>query len=145
MNRHSREADAEITDPARRAQGPLRRRGYVHGRSPVPFGIPVNFVVAAALQCDIATHICEGRNMAMKTTLDISDPLLQEAKKIATRDRTTLRELVEQGLRKVVAERKTGRPFRLRKVTFKGEGLVPELQDADWNKIRDLSYEGRGG
>jgi hypothetical protein len=83
--------------------------------------------------------------MAMKTTLDISDPLLQEAKKIATRDRTTLRELVEQGLRKVVVERKTGHPFRLRKVTFKGEGLVPELQDADWNKIRDLSYEGRGG
>jgi hypothetical protein len=83
--------------------------------------------------------------MGMKTTLEISDPLLHEARKIATRDRTTLRELVEQGLRKIVAERKTGRPFRRRKVTFKGEGLVPELRDADWNKIRDLSYEGRGG
>ncbi len=81
----------------------------------------------------------------MKTTLDISDPLLREARKIATRDRTTLRELVEQGLRKIVAERKAKRPFRLRKVTFKGEGLVPELRDADWDKIRDLAYEGRGG
>jgi hypothetical protein len=83
--------------------------------------------------------------MAMKTTLNISDPLLREARKIATRDRTTLRDLVEQGLRRVVAERKTGNTFRLRKVTFKGEGLVPELRDADWDKIRELSYEGRGG
>jgi hypothetical protein len=53
--------------------------------------------------------------------------------------------LVEQGLRKVIAERKAARPFRLRKVTFKGQGLVPELRDADWDKIRDLAYEGRGG
>jgi hypothetical protein len=82
---------------------------------------------------------------AVKTTLDISDPLLREARKIATRDRTTLRALVEQGLRKIIAERKAGRPFKLRKVTFKGEGLVPELRDADWDKIRDLAYEGRGG
>jgi len=81
----------------------------------------------------------------MKTTIDISDPLLREAQKIAARDRTTLRALVEQGLRKIIAERKAARPFRLRKVTFKGQGLVPELRDADWDKIRDLAYEGRGG
>jgi hypothetical protein len=83
--------------------------------------------------------------MAVKTTLDISDPLLREARKIATRDRTTLRALVEQGLRKIIAERKAGRPFKLRIVTFKGEGLAPELRGADWEKIRDLAYEGRGG
>jgi len=81
----------------------------------------------------------------MKTTLDIPDRLLREARKIAARDRTTLRELVELGLRKVIAERKTGHPFRLRKVTFKGQGLSPELLETDWNKIRDLSYERRGG
>ena len=81
----------------------------------------------------------------VKTTLDISDPLLREARKIAVRERTTLRALVEQGLRKIIAERKTARPFRLRKVTFKGRGLVPELRNADWDKIRDLAYEGRGG
>jgi hypothetical protein len=83
--------------------------------------------------------------MGMKTTLDISDPLLREARKIATRDRTTLRALVEQGLRKIIAERKAGRHFKLRIITFKGQGLVPELRDADWEKIRDLAYEGRGG
>ena len=41
----------------------------------------------------------------MKTTLDISDPLLDQIRKIATRDGDTLRSLVDQGLRKVVAER----------------------------------------
>src|SRR5258707_5629584 len=81
----------------------------------------------------------------VKTTLDIPDPLLREARKIAARDRTTLRGLVEQGLRKIIAERKAARPFRLRDARFEGQGLVPELRDADWNTIRDLAYEGRGG
>jgi hypothetical protein len=81
----------------------------------------------------------------MKTTLDIPDPLLREARRIAVREHTTLRALVEQGLRKIISERKAARPFRLRKVTFKGQGLVPELRGADWDKIRDLAYEGRGG
>jgi hypothetical protein len=81
----------------------------------------------------------------MKTTLDISDPLLREARKIAARERTTLRALVEEGLRKVIADRKSARSFRLRKVTFKGQGLVPELRDSNWDKIRNLAYDGRGG
>jgi hypothetical protein len=81
----------------------------------------------------------------MKTTLDIPDPLLHEVRKIASREHTTLRALVEQGLRKIVAERKGTRPFRLRQVTFKGQGLVPGLSWDDWDKIRDIAYEGRGG
>jgi hypothetical protein len=79
----------------------------------------------------------------MKTTLDIADPLLREAKHVAAREGTTLRALVEQGLRQVVAEKKQKRPFRLRKASFKGRGLRPELADAGWERIRDLAYEGR--
>jgi Bacterial antitoxin of type II TA system, VapB len=81
----------------------------------------------------------------MKTTLDISDPLLREARKLAARERTTLRALVEQGLRRVVAENKRKSTFRLRKVSFKGHGLRQELSDAGWDRLRDLTYEGRGG
>lgn len=80
----------------------------------------------------------------MKTTLDISDPLLREVRKIAERERTTLRALVEQGLRQVVAERKRVPAFRLRKVTFDGQGLNPEFE-GNWERIRDAIYEGRGG
>jgi hypothetical protein len=80
---------------------------------------------------------------AMKTTLDISDPLLREARKIVARERTTLRALVEQGLRHVVADRKRGPAFRLRNANFKGRGLRPELRDAGWDRLRDLAYEGQ--
>jgi hypothetical protein len=77
----------------------------------------------------------------MKTTLDIADPLLREAKHVAAREGTTLRALVEQGLRQVVAEKKQKRAFRLRKASFKGRGLRPELAGAGWERIRDLAYE----
>lgn len=80
----------------------------------------------------------------MKTTLDISDPLLRDARKIAAREGTTLRALVEQGLRKVIAEKsQRKRPFRLRKASVKGRGLQPEFADAGWERLRDAIYEGR--
>ncbi len=77
----------------------------------------------------------------MKTTVDIADPILREARKLATREGTTLRALVEQGLRRVLAEKKRKSPFRLRLVTAAGRGLRPELQGANWHEIRELSYE----
>ena len=80
----------------------------------------------------------------MKTTLDIADPLLRKARKVAARERTTLRALVEQGLRQVLVEKEQRRPFRLRKASFKGRGLRPELGGAGWERLRDLAYEGRG-
>jgi hypothetical protein len=80
----------------------------------------------------------------MKTTLDISDPLLRDVRKIAARERTTLRALVEQGLRHVVATKKQRTAFRLRQVTFRGRGLRPELRETGWERVRDLIYEGNG-
>ena len=89
----------------------------------------------------IATHIDRASNVAkMKTTLDISDPLLRDARKLAVREGTTLRALVEQGLRRIVTEKRRRPKFRLRQVTFRGNGLRPELQDASWERILDLSY-----
>ena len=81
----------------------------------------------------------------MKTTIDISDILLEEVCKQASLDGTTLRALVEEGLRKIVTERKQKSVFRLRKATFKGKGLQPQVSNASWEQIRDISYEGRGG
>lgn len=81
----------------------------------------------------------------MKTTLDISDPLLVEAKKLAAHEGTTLRALVEQGLRHIVADRKLRKPpFRLRKASFKGRGLRAQAANAGWDRLRELAYEGRG-
>jgi hypothetical protein len=80
----------------------------------------------------------------MKTTIDISDPLLREARKLAEREGVTLRALVERGLRRVVTEAKLGAPFRLRRASFKGEGLQADAHGVSWVSPRDLTYEGRG-
>ena len=45
----------------------------------------------------------------MKTTIDVADSLLEEARQIAARDHTTLRELVQEGLRKVIDDRRPAR------------------------------------
>ena len=82
----------------------------------------------------------------MKTTVEISDPLLRDARKVAAREGTTLRALIEQGLRRILREKKNPKPaFKLRNASVCGKGLRPELRDAGWEKIRDMIYEGRGG
>lgn len=80
----------------------------------------------------------------MKTTLDLPDHLLIQAKQEAVRRRTTLRALFEEGLRAVLGKDRPARPFKLRKATFRGRGLRPEVAAGSWAAIRKLSYEGRG-
>lgn len=81
----------------------------------------------------------------MKTTIEIPDALLGEARRLAAREGITVRALVEQGLRRVLAEKKRAGAFRLRKATFRGQGLQPGVKDASWDHLRELAYEGRGG
>lgn len=98
-------------------------------------------LVPPTLALHIAAHIDRPIMIAaVKTTLEISDPLLRDARKIAVREGTTLRALVEQGLRRIVAEKQRRPAFRLRKVTFRGRGLRPELAEAGWERIHDLIY-----
>ena len=81
----------------------------------------------------------------MKTTVEIPDTLMKEARRLASRERTTLRVLIVEGLRRVLTERRRSAGFRLRKATFKGNGLQPEVAGAPWERLRDMVYEGRGG
>ena len=76
----------------------------------------------------------------MKTTVHIPDALLAEARAIAARDKTTLKELVNEGLRKVVKERAEAKPYKLKDCSFGGQGLTPEFQNASWEEIRDEIY-----
>jgi hypothetical protein len=80
----------------------------------------------------------------MKTTVEITDSLLHQARKLAAREGITLRALLERGLHRVIAESKGGAPFKLRRASFKGEGLQPEFRDASWEKVRDLVYKDQG-
>lgn len=78
----------------------------------------------------------------MKTTVEIADPLFEEAKRTAARDGTTLRELIELGLRRVLDERKTSqrKPFTLRDCSNKEAKLQPWIREGDWDQIRDIIY-----
>lgn len=81
----------------------------------------------------------------MRTSIDIPDALLARARRLAEARGTTLREIVLDGLRTVVEQspRKTA-SFRLRDASFGDGGLTEGLHEADWERIRDLAYEGRG-
>lgn len=81
----------------------------------------------------------------MKTTIEIADALLADAKRQAARRGVTMRTLVEQGLRQVLAEgRSAPKPFSLRRATFKGRGLQAGAEGASWERLREMAYEGRG-
>ena len=60
----------------------------------------------------------------MKTTIDSPNPVVDEGRKLAERERSS---------------------FTLRKASFKGEGLRPELKNAVWDRLRELAFEGRNG
>lgn len=79
----------------------------------------------------------------MKTTVELPDALLADARALAERDGTTLKALLEAGLRHVVKERKR-RAQRVppRVVTFGGDGLQPGV--TSFEDMQALSYLGRG-
>ena len=82
----------------------------------------------------------------MKTTLDIADPLLEQVRAIAARDGETLRSLVEQGLRRVVAERAVkAKPFKLRDASVGTPGAPSVYESLSADEKLALMYEGRGG
>lgn len=79
----------------------------------------------------------------MKTTIDLPDPLLQRAKRLAAKESTTLRALVEAGLRHVLKEgAQRGQPFVLRDARVEGEGLNPEFTGASWSTLRSGDRSG---
>ena len=80
----------------------------------------------------------------MKTTIEIADDLFARAQAKARREKTTLRALTEQGLRQVLEEpkRKSRRLPPL--VSFGDKGRVGDFKPADWDRVRDEIYRGRG-
>ncbi|MGA2501442.1 MAG: type II toxin-antitoxin system VapB family antitoxin [Tepidisphaeraceae bacterium] len=82
----------------------------------------------------------------MKTTIDIADPLLREARRLAEQDGTSVKAVVETSLRCFIEERKRQArgPFKLKDKSFSGRGVQPGIEEGDWRQIQSLIYEGRG-
>jgi hypothetical protein len=70
----------------------------------------------------------------MKTTVEIADDLLIRAKNRAKAQRITLQSLIEEALTMTLNQPP------ITPVTFKGNGLSREFEDASWDKIRETIY-----
>lgn len=79
----------------------------------------------------------------MKTTVDLPEPLLREAQEAARQEGTTLRALVEDGLRAVLARRQTGEHYRLPDAAVDGHGLRPGAEGLSWDGMRAMIYGDR--
>jgi hypothetical protein len=79
----------------------------------------------------------------MRTTLDIDDSVLRQAKKLAAEENKTLTRIIEEALRvRLSPKARGGKKFKLRLLTKTGR-MIPGTNLAD----RDLLYErmeGRG-
>ena len=79
----------------------------------------------------------------MKTTIEIQDELLTRAKSRAKNTGRTLRSLVEDGLRQVLADDGPKERYELPDLSVGGpEGPGP-LASYSWEELRDLIYEDR--
>ncbi|HEX6833290.1 MAG TPA: hypothetical protein VF132_07140 [Rudaea sp.] len=87
----------------------------------------------------MGTHIGKKGGHIMKTTLEINDELFRSARDHVEREGTTLRSLVEQGLRMVLAASAKQKPRKKLKIhVFKGEiGFTDEFRNADWAAIKE--------
>ena len=77
----------------------------------------------------------------MKTTLDINDTLLADAKALAARQRTSLTRLIEEGLQlRLRSPQVAARAGRRRIPVFKGRGgLVPGLSPTSNKALLDAA------
>lgn len=84
-------------------------------------------------------------NCSMKTTVEIPDALFKQLKTKAVRDNTSMKSLIQAALRNYLAQaQKPTKRFKLRDGSVGGKGIRPGLDESDWAKIRELSYQGRG-
>jgi hypothetical protein len=81
----------------------------------------------------------------VKTTIEIADALLDAARTQARERGTTLRAIVEEGLRAVLEKNEDERPFVLRDASVDGSGLQAGIREGAWERIAALIYEGQGG
>jgi hypothetical protein len=80
----------------------------------------------------------------MRIVIDIADALLADAKRLAADRGMTLSALIEEGLRRVALPSEGAlSKFTLRRASFKGRGLQPNVQGALWQRLLELAYERR--
>ena len=85
--------------------------------------------------------------MGVKTTVEIAAPLLAEAKALARATNQTLRDLIETGLQRVLADRRqASAPFVMPDCSVGHGGVLhPDERWDDGHAMRMYCYMGRDG
>lgn len=81
----------------------------------------------------------------MKTTVELPDDLMKKAKALAARRGTTLRSIIERGIRMTLSEDRRAGHYELPDRSVNGKGLQTAAQKGEWADIRGAAYKGRGG
>ena len=76
----------------------------------------------------------------MKTTLDIQDELLLRAKRHARQTGRSLRAVVEEGLRQLLAAPTRRAPYRLPDLSVGRAGEPDPLEAYSWQDLREIIY-----
>jgi hypothetical protein len=74
----------------------------------------------------------------MKTTVEIPDGLFDQVEKFAHAHDLTVDEVFQTGVRKVIADERSAKPFQLRDASVGGEGMV---KDYTWAEIKAIARE----
>ena len=116
---------------------PAERIAHLFAQRPLRDGhaLKTPGLLLPAPRCDTILHV--------KTTVEISPALVGRCQRLAQKERLTLSALVEEGLRRVIADRERKPAFRLRRTPFTGGGFCKGFDAASWNRVRDAIYDGR--
>jgi hypothetical protein len=80
----------------------------------------------------------------MKTTVEITDALLERARKHAAQTGQPVRALIEDGLRRVLDALPGGKPYHLPDLSVGKTGAPDPLEALSWQDLRSEIY-GEGG
>jgi len=80
----------------------------------------------------------------MKTTVELPEELVKQARRIARQEGGSLRALVEEGLHRSLEARRNAARGELDFPSYGGSGLTEVFQDAPWRRIRDEIYREHG-
>lgn len=77
-----------------------------------------------------------------KTTVDIADAVLAEARRLAEHRGTSLRSVIEAALRRELERARTEQPYEPEDCSYGEGGLTAEAEAAGgWSALRELAYD----
>lgn len=74
----------------------------------------------------------------MRTTMDLNDAILRQAKKKAVDEGRSVKAIVEDALQLYLNPKAPAKPYKLKWGEAKGGGLQPGVDLNDWDALRDL-------